>query len=157
MLSITDLAADVTCRARRLPPRHRHENCGEGRGYGRVGAYGDWNPGWVWARIGLVGCVIYEHHASLADSFPFVERHVPGPTGETVSGCLYRSRSASWQQSFPRAGRRSSVRTSAALLAGCGSVHPDLRSGTVGHNGYRTGATIGFGVAKQSGIGREGG
>ncbi|KFG89488.1 Aldehyde dehydrogenase [Sphingobium herbicidovorans NBRC 16415] len=81
-------AADVTCRARRLPPCHRHENCGEGRGYGRGGAYGDWNPGWVWARIGLVGCVVYEHHASLADSFPFVERHVPGPTGETVSGCF---------------------------------------------------------------------
>lgn len=32
-----------------------------------------------------------------------------------------------------------------------------LRSGTVGHNGYRTDWTIGFGGFKQSGIGREGG
>lgn len=32
-----------------------------------------------------------------------------------------------------------------------------LRSGTVGHNGVRTDATIAFGGVKQSGIGREGG
>ena len=32
-----------------------------------------------------------------------------------------------------------------------------LRSGTVGHNGVRTDATISFGGVKQSGIGREGG
>ncbi|HEX4225357.1 MAG TPA: aldehyde dehydrogenase, partial [Pseudonocardiaceae bacterium] len=32
-----------------------------------------------------------------------------------------------------------------------------LRSGTVGHNGIRTDATIAFGGVKQSGIGREGG
>jgi aldehyde dehydrogenase (NAD+) len=37
------------------------------------------------------------------------------------------------------------------------SVSRRLRSGTVGHNGYRTDATIGFGGFKQSGIGREGG
>jgi acyl-CoA reductase-like NAD-dependent aldehyde dehydrogenase len=32
-----------------------------------------------------------------------------------------------------------------------------LRSGTVGHNGFRTDFTIAFGGFKQSGIGREGG
>jgi aldehyde dehydrogenase (NAD+) len=32
-----------------------------------------------------------------------------------------------------------------------------IRSGTVGHNGIRTDATIAFGGFKQSGIGREGG
>jgi acyl-CoA reductase-like NAD-dependent aldehyde dehydrogenase len=32
-----------------------------------------------------------------------------------------------------------------------------LQSGTVGHNGVRTDATIAFGGFKQSGIGREGG
>ncbi|MFJ2302494.1 aldehyde dehydrogenase family protein [Streptomyces sp. NPDC087787] len=32
-----------------------------------------------------------------------------------------------------------------------------MRSGTVGHNGVRTDATIAFGGFKQSGIGREGG
>jgi acyl-CoA reductase-like NAD-dependent aldehyde dehydrogenase len=32
-----------------------------------------------------------------------------------------------------------------------------LRSGTVGHNGTRTDASIAFGGFKQSGIGREGG
>lgn len=37
------------------------------------------------------------------------------------------------------------------------AVSRRLRSGTVGHNGYRTDATIGFGGFKQSGIGREGG
>lgn len=37
------------------------------------------------------------------------------------------------------------------------SVSRRLNSGTVGHNGYRTDATIAFGGFKQSGIGREGG
>ncbi len=32
-----------------------------------------------------------------------------------------------------------------------------LRSGTVGHNSFRTDFTIAFGGFKQSGIGREGG
>ena len=32
-----------------------------------------------------------------------------------------------------------------------------LRSGTVGHNGFRTDYSIAFGGFKQSGIGREGG
>jgi acyl-CoA reductase-like NAD-dependent aldehyde dehydrogenase len=37
------------------------------------------------------------------------------------------------------------------------AVARQLRSGTVGHNGIRTDATIGFGGFKQSGLGREGG
>lgn len=37
------------------------------------------------------------------------------------------------------------------------SAARQLRSGTVGHNSYRTDWTIGFGGFKQSGIGREGG
>jgi len=37
------------------------------------------------------------------------------------------------------------------------SVARQLRSGTVGHNRYRTDWTVGFGGFKQSGIGREGG
>ena len=32
-----------------------------------------------------------------------------------------------------------------------------IRSGTVGHNGYRTDPRMGFGGFKQSGVGREGG
>ncbi len=37
------------------------------------------------------------------------------------------------------------------------AVSRRLRSGTVGHNGFRTDSSIGFGGFKQSGIGREGG
>jgi acyl-CoA reductase-like NAD-dependent aldehyde dehydrogenase len=37
------------------------------------------------------------------------------------------------------------------------SVSRQLRSGTVGHNAYRTDFGIAFGGFKQSGIGREGG
>ena len=37
------------------------------------------------------------------------------------------------------------------------SVARQLRSGTVGHNGFRTDFGIGFGGFKQSGMGREGG
>ncbi len=37
------------------------------------------------------------------------------------------------------------------------AVARQLRSGTVGHNGFRSDFTIGFGGFKQSGIGREGG
>ena len=37
------------------------------------------------------------------------------------------------------------------------AVAARLRSGTVGHNGFRTDFSIAFGGFKQSGIGREGG
>jgi acyl-CoA reductase-like NAD-dependent aldehyde dehydrogenase len=37
------------------------------------------------------------------------------------------------------------------------AVSRQLRSGTVGHNGWRSDMAIGFGGFKQSGIGREGG
>jgi aldehyde dehydrogenase (NAD+) len=37
------------------------------------------------------------------------------------------------------------------------AVARQLRSGTVGHNSFRTDSSIAFGGFKQSGIGREGG
>ena len=42
-------------------------------------------------------------------------------------------------------------------MPGTAAVAGALRSGTVGHNAFRTDGSIAFGGFKQSGIGREGG